>query len=108
MANYLYTNDPGTARRRAKTIVINNPSSGTPSIEFVMEDRIIMADGSEQFINSGVFVVSIDKSVMVKKYPRIDIKTGESVGKERSGAEIFDMIMKAITDVFITEGRERD
>lgn len=110
MANYVYTDAAGTSRRRAKNIILNNPSSkgAALSLTFSVEDRIIMADGSEIFIDSGVMVVPIDKDFMARQFPRIDVKTGEVVSSNRTGAELIKLVSDALADVFITEGMARE
>lgn len=111
MANYIYTNEAGTSRRRAKTIVINNPSGGhgTPSVTFMMEDRILMADGKELFIDAGNLVLSLDDEMLAREYPRINVESGAiNLNDKRTGVTIMQMIMQALTDVFITEGQNKD
>lgn len=111
MANYVYTNEAGTSRRRAKSIIINNPSAnnGEPAITFVMEDRILMADGSELFIDAGNLVLPLDNDALSQDYPSINIATGVTNShNKRNGNEIMAIIMDSLTDVFVTEGRKRD
>ena len=117
MINYIYTEVPGTSRRRASTIIINNPAkplngntnTQNPSVTFVMEDRIIMADGSELYMPAGNLVLNLDQDIMTKKYPSIDAITGDiDESKTRYGGEIMQLIVKALEDVFITEGRLKD
>lgn len=117
MSNYMHTTAAGTSRRRAKSITINNPAqplsadttAATPSVTFVMEDRIIMADGSEMFIPAGNLILNLDQVTLAKKYPSINADTGViDEAKTRFGAEIMQVIIDALEDVFITEGMARD
>lgn len=117
MINYIYTDVPGTSRRRASTIIINNPakplngntSIQNPSVTFVMEDRVIMADGSELYIPAGNLVLNLDQETLTKRYPSIDAMTGEiDEDTTRYGGEIMQLIVKALEDVFITEGMLKD
>ena len=119
MANYAETDVAGTTRRRAKQIIINNPVKRVfgddlfmhqqPSVTFVMEDRIMMADRSEILIPAGEFTLLLDSNTLSKKYPSIDVKTGViDTSKTRYGAVIMEMIIDALEDVFVTEGMERD
>lgn len=117
MANYKYTDVAGTSRRRARQIVIENPSqvvgatadTERASVTFVMEDRIIMADGTEMFRDVGLMTVQINQDTLSKLYPNYDVPTGDvSTKPSRSGAAIVSMIMDGLEDVFITEGMARD
>jgi hypothetical protein len=124
MSNYLHTTKAGTSRRRARSITINNPAQPvvppepdsaeakalpTPSITFVMEDRVIMADGSEEFVPAGNLIINLDEAALSKKYSSIDPDTGAiDDTKQRYGSEIMQLIVDALEDVFITEGMARD
>ena len=118
MSNYTYTEAIGTSRRRAKQILINNPAqplgatadTAQASVTFIMEDRIVLADGKEMFVDAGSMVVPINEDTLAKLYPNYDVQTGavnESKGN-RHGATIVSMIMDGLEDVFITEGMARD
>lgn len=113
MSNYTYTEVAGTSRRRAKQILINNPAqplgatndTAQASVTFIMEDRIVLADGKEMFIDAGNMIVSINQETLGKLYPNYDVETGEINGStKRHGATIVSMIMDGLEDVFITEG----
>lgn len=124
MSNYMHTTTPGTSRRRVKSITINNPAQPlvtpeadsaeakalpVPSVTFVMEDRIIMADGSEMFIPAGNLIINLDETTLAKQYPSINVDTGAIDGtNKRYGGELMHLIMDALEDVFITEGIARD
>lgn len=119
MSNYMATTTAGTSRRRAKTIIIHNPAvpqnmpaeSQPPvgSVTFVMEDRIIMADGSEVFKPVGNMVVPLNAKTLSKLYPLIDAEAGTvDSNNTRYGAQIMQIIVQGLVDVFITEGTERD
>lgn len=119
MANYTYTDAVGTSRRRARQILIDNPSqpvgatddmAAQASVTFIMEDRIILADGKEMFVPAGNMVVPINENTLAKLYPNYDVQTGavnEDKGN-RHGATLVSLIMDALEDVFITEGMARD
>lgn len=118
MSNYEYTEAVGTSRRRAKQILINNPAqplgatddTAQASVTFIMEDRIVLANGKEMFVDAGNMVVSINEETLSKLYPNYDVQTGvvnEDKGN-RHGATIVSMIMDGLEDVFITEGMARD
>ena len=118
MANYKFTDVAGTSRRRARQIVIENPSQKVgatddmgkqASVTFVMEDRIIMADGTEMFQDVGMMTVPINEETLGRLYPNYDVETGEVSDKgNRYGATIVSIVMDALEDVFITEGMARD
>lgn len=119
MTNYTYTEAVGTSRRRAKQILINNPAqplgatadtSAQASVTFVMEDRIVLADGKEMFVDAGNMVVAIDEQTLSRLYPNYDVQTGaiNNAKGNRHGATIVSMIMDGLEDVFITEGLARD
>lgn len=119
MSNYEYTEVVGTSRRRAKQILINNPAqpvgatadtAAQASVEFIMEDRILLADGKEMFVNAGNMIIPINEETLAKLYPNYNVETGalnEDKGN-RHGATLVSMIMDALEDVFITEGLARD
>ena len=114
MSNFTYTDAVGTSRRRARQILINNPpqevgatadTAAQASVTFIMEDRVILADGKEMFVPCGSMVVPINAETLTKLYSGFDVQTGELVGKaKRTGATIVSMIMDGLEDVFITEG----
>ena len=110
MSNYKNTTEPGSTRRRAKQIIINNPADGQLSVTFVREDRVILANGSSMFMPIDNMVVAINEDTLSKLYPNYDVETGEVVGSKgnRYGATILNTIMDALEDVFITEGIVRD
>lgn len=118
MSNYEYTEAVGTSRRRAKQILINNPAqplgatadTAQASVTFIMEDRIVLANGKEMFVDAGNMVVLVNEETLSKLYPNYDVQTGvinEDKGN-RHGATIVSMIMDGLEDVFITEGMARD
>lgn len=111
MPNYQYTTEAGTERRRAKQVVINNPISldnWTPSLTFSEEDRIIMADKSEKFIDAGLLTVAITPDKFTKLYPQFDVETEQIRGEPRTGAELLKLMFDALADIYITEALERD
>lgn len=110
MPNYLYTNEPGTARRRAKKVIIENPSSDNwmPYITFVEEDRIIMADGTEKFIEVGQLTVHLDESVLAAKFPQFNIETGEKTEESSLGKDLLASVFQLIADAYITMASNRD
>lgn len=119
MANYYHTTEVGSTRRRAKRIIIENPAVPlnpqeneqveTPRVIFVMEDRILLADGKELFVPQGNLFLDLNAETLSKLYPSIDVNTGVTdENKARSGADIMQTIVDALEDVFITEGMARD
>lgn len=101
MANYTYTNEPGTSRRRARRIIIDNPSGGTPIITFETEDRIIMADKSEIFVPQDDVIRAIDTSTLTHNFSKFNIATGDVSKETRKGSTLMGLIFPALTDVFI-------
>lgn len=119
MANYYHTTEVGSTRRRAKRIIIENPAVPlnpqeneqveTPRVIFVMEDRILLADGKEMFVPQGNLFLDLNAETLSKLYPSIDVNTGiTNADKSRSGGQIMQLIIDALEDVFITEGIVRD
>lgn len=136
MSNYMHTTDAGTSRRRAKSITINNPAQPltppepvlmydpnnpdtlpvmkvpeppVPSVTFVMEDRVIMADGSEMFIPAGNLIRNLDAATLAKLYPSVNAETGEiNQNKQRLGGQLMSITIDALEDFFITEGMAHD
>lgn len=109
MANYLFTNTPGTTRRRAVEITLRFPVDGIPAVTFTEEDRVILADGKHVVLPvDAKRVINIDDDFMQKVFARRDIETGEVAAGERTGAEIFTNVFSAIADVYIQTGIEKD
>lgn len=110
MSNYKNTNAAGSIRRRAKQIIINNPLDAQPSVTFVREDRVILADGSSMFVPVDNMVILIDDETLSKLYPNYDVETGEIDEDKgnRYGGTIVQMIMDGLEDVFISEGILKD
>lgn len=118
MSKYTYTDAVGTSRRRAKQILINNPAqplgattdTAQASVTFIMEDRVVLADGKEMFVDAGNMIVPINEETLAKLYPNYDVQTGmvNTDKGSRHGATIVSMIMDGLEDVFITEGMARD
>ena len=119
MANYYHTTEVGSTRRRAKRIIIENPAVPlnpqeseqieTPRVIFVMEDRILLADGKEMYVPQGNLFLDLNAETLSKLYPSIDVNTGVTdENKARSGGQIMQLIIDALEDVFITEGLKAD
>lgn len=136
MTIYTKNTEPGTIRRRAKTIVIHNPAQPTgepkmvpkynpldlseppvmveapvpqPSITFEMEDRILLADGSEKLVDAGMLSFNIDAEALARLYPHVDIETGAvDEAQGNSGEFILHTIMQLLGDVFVAEGKARE
>lgn len=133
MTIYTKNTEPGTIRRRAKTIVIHNPAQPigepkmvpqfnpldlseppvmveapipTPRISFEIEDRVLLADGTEKFVDAGMLSFDISDEVLAKTYAHVDIETGEvSETEGNNGAFILQTVMQLLGDVFIEEGK---
>ena len=108
--NYLYTNEPGTSRRRAKRVIIENPSDKDwkPTVTFVEEERIIMADGSEKLVEVGQLIVPIDETVLALEFPQYNVETGETTNESRQGSELLMSIFQQLADTYITLATRRD
>ena len=108
--NYLYTNEAGTSRRRAKRVIIENPSDKDwkPMITFVEEERIIMADGTEKLVEVGQLIVPIDETVLAIKFPQFNVETGETTQETRLGNELLISIFQQLADTYITLATRRD
>lgn len=109
MANYLFTDTPGTTRRRTPEIILRFPDGGTPTVTFVEEDKVILADGKAMLIPIDARrVINIDDEFMKKEFQTRDIETGEVTGGSHTGAEIFANVFSSIADVYIQTGVEND
>lgn len=108
--NYLYTNEPGTSRRRAKRVIIENPSDKDwkPTITFVEEERIIMADGTEKLVEVGQLIVPIDENVLALEFPQFNVETGETTQETRLGNELLMSVFQQLADTYITLATKRD
>lgn len=108
--NYLYTDEAGTFRRRAKRVIIENPSDKEwkPTITFVEEERIIMADGSEKLVEVGQLIVPIDETVLALEFPQFNVETGETTQETRLGNELLMSIFQQLADTYITLATRRD
>ena len=74
-----------------------------------MEDRVIMADGSDVLMPVGNMVLPLNREALSKLYPVIDVEAGTVDSRDaRYGAQIMKIISEALVDVFVTEGAERD
>ena len=49
--NYMPLTVPGTARTRAVRAVLNNTYGQAPSIHWIEEDQVIMADGTYKYVS---------------------------------------------------------
>ena len=108
--NYLYTNEPGTSRRRAKRVIIENTSDKDwkPTVTFVQEERIIMADGSEKLVEVGQLIVPINETVLALEFPQFNVETGETTQETRLGKELLMSIFQQLADTYITLATRRD
>ena len=108
--NYLYTNEVGTFRRRAKRVIIENPSDKDwkPTITFVEEERIIMADGTEKLVEVGQLIVPIDETILDLEFPQFNVETGETTQETRLGNELLMSIFQQLADTYITLATRRD
>lgn len=80
MPNYSPTTTPGDARRRAKTITVDHPDGGAPSVTWYEEDRINRLDGSVSYEPQGFLVSTFFPSQMDDVIPLEDLDTGEKYG----------------------------
>ena len=108
--NYLYTNEAGTSRRRAKRVIIENPSDKDwkPMITFVEEERIIMADGSEKLVEVGQLIVPINEEILALEFPQYNVETGETTNESRRGGELLASVFQQLADTYITLAARRD
>lgn len=108
--NYLYTNEAGTSRRRAKRVIIENPSDKDwkPTITFVEEERIIMADGSEKLIEVGQLIVPINEEILALEFPQYNVETGETTNESRRGNELLASVFQQLADTYIALAARRD
>ena len=108
--NYLYTNEVGTFRRRAKRVIIENPSDKDwkPMITFVEEERIIMADGTEKLVEVGQLIVPVDETVLALEFPQFNVETGETTQETRLGNELLMSVLQQLADTYITLATRRD
>ena len=108
--NYLYTNEVGTSRCRAKRVIIENPSDKDwkPMITFVEEERIIMADGTEKLVEVGQLIVPIDEEILALEFPQFNVETGETTQETRLGNELLMSIFQQLADTYITLATRRD
>lgn len=109
MANYLFTDKAGTARRRASEITLRFPANGVPTVTFTEEDRVILAEGKQVITPvDAKRVIDIDETFMQKTFPNRDVESGEVTQGLRTGADIFANVFSAIADVYIQTGIEID
>ena len=108
--NYLYTNEAGTSRRRAKRVIIENPSDKDwkPTVTFVEEERIVMADGSEKLIEVGQLIVPINEEILALEFPQYNVETGETTNESRRGDELLASVFQQLADTYITLAARRD
>ena len=108
--NYLYTNEAGTSRRRAKRVIIENPSDKDwkPTVTFVEEERIVMADGSEKLIEVGQLIVPINEEILALEFPQYNVETGETTNESRRGGELLASVFQQLADTYITLAARRD
>ena len=108
--NYLYTNEAGTSRRRAKRVIIENPSDKDwkPMITFVEEERIIMADGTEKLVEVGQLIVPINEEILALEFPQYNVETGETTQETRLGNELLASVFQQLADTYITLATRRD
>ena len=103
MPNYYPTSAPGDARRRAKTVTVNNPDGGIPSVTWYEEDRINRADGCVSYEPQGCLVSTFHPSQMNDVIPLENLDTGETHGS-MTRAEI----MLAVTALYKFDALRRD
>lgn len=103
MPNYTPTNTPGTARRRAHTILIHYPDAGTPAITWVEQDRVALADGEVVYVEKGSFVTVVDAARLQRDVPVMDPATNTVLGHMSGG-----QLLAAMYGLFIDEAALRD
>ena len=109
MANYLFTDTPGATRRRTPEIILRFPDGGIPTVTFVEEDKVILADGKAVFMPVDARrVINIDNDFMQKVFAKRNIETGEVTTGSHTGAELFANVFSSVVDVYIQTGIEHD
>ena len=106
LANYYFTNEAGTVRRRANEIRILFPTEkqGEPVVTFIEEDRAVLADGNEMLVPTGGQRSYPVSQLLSLAFPQIDLETGTVNGEPRQGFQLFQLLQKALVDIYITTG----
>lgn len=81
---YMPHTAPGQIRRRVREFVGVNPNQtvgAPPALTWVIEDEILLADGSYVYVPVGRFVTVLDEAKDAETFVDIDIETGESNGQ---------------------------
>lgn len=114
--NYNFTNKAGETRRRMCTATLRNPAkplvgenNDVPSVTFIEEDRVILANGKELMNPVGNLIINIDEKMMMAMIPRFNQETGEiDYENQRLGAELVAETVANIGDLYIHTAMARD
>ncbi|MBB6578949.1 hypothetical protein HNP33_003054 [Comamonas odontotermitis] len=101
--NYLPITEPGTVRKRANRVEMNNQYGGSPSIVWIEEDQILLADGTYKYANAGMLLNVIDEEALSETFPMIDPDTGQEI-RMMTGQEL----MLAVQSYYVFRARKRD
>ena len=102
--NYMPLTVPGTARTRAVRAVLNNTYGQAPSIHWVEEDQVLMADGTYKYVpKEQPLITAVDAIKLDKDYAIYNPDTGEYITTVKG---IF--ILATIQGFYMIEAQERD
>ena len=102
--NYMPLTVPGTARTRAVRAVLNNTYGEYPSIHWVEEDQVLMADGTYKYEAKNLpLVTTVDETKLYKDYAIHNPDTGEYITTVKG---MF--ILAIIQGFYMIEAQERD
>ena len=101
MANYLEQTGTGTAWRRAKQVIINNPyNSSEKRIIFQEEDVALI--GESVFTNSaGILMCNFEPDALI---PLLDPETGQPTGNTMPQKLVY----QALYSLYVKTAKERD
>lgn len=92
MPSYTPTTNPGDTRRRARQVLILNPLNSIPSVEFLEQDVVRVADGEKALENLGGVTVAIEGDELAFSFPILDPSTDTDTGAVATTAQAFALV----------------
>ena len=103
MANYLPAIAPGTSRVRAVSASLQNTYGFDPSIVWMQEEQILMADGSFKYVQIQPLYTQVNAELLNADIPVINPDTGE-VMETIKGYKILQIIVS----LFVQQAKAKE
>jgi hypothetical protein len=95
MANYVETEVTGNAYRRCRSILVTNNLGGSPRIEFIEQDVVILPDGESMSREAGSVSETFTAENAATEFFIVDSATLEPTAQTATYWQVFGLLQSA-------------